>query len=71
MGSATNHCNMYSELKGIHVIHNILWCTLVLLPSNLCMPVLTGWETANKYRIRNTLGQQVYFAAERECTENV
>ena len=28
--------------------------------------VFTGFETANKYRIRNTLGQQVYFAAERK-----
>jgi hypothetical protein len=30
------------------------------------LEILTGWETANKYRIRNTLGQQVYFAAERK-----
>jgi hypothetical protein len=29
------------------------------------LEVLTGFETANKYRIRNTLGQQVYFAAEQ------
>ena len=28
--------------------------------------VVTGWETENKYRVRNTLGQQVYFAAERK-----
>ena len=26
--------------------------------------VLTDWETKNKYRVRNTLGQDVYFAAE-------
>ena len=26
--------------------------------------VLTDWETKNRYRIRNTLGQDVYFAAE-------
>lgn len=24
----------------------------------------TGWETANKYKITNTQGQQVFFAAE-------
>ena len=24
----------------------------------------TGWETANKYKIKNSMGQQVYFAAE-------
>ena len=28
--------------------------------------MVTGWETENKYRVRNTLGQQVYFAAERK-----
>lgn len=26
--------------------------------------VLSGWEGENKYQIKNTLGQQVYFAAE-------
>ena len=26
--------------------------------------VITGFETENKYRVRNALGQQVYFAAE-------
>ena len=30
--------------------------------------VVTGWETENKYRVRNTVGQQVYFAAESKCT---
>ena len=30
--------------------------------------VLTGWETQNKYRVRNTLGQQVYFASESKLT---
>ena len=28
--------------------------------------VVTGFETQNKYLVRNTLGQQVYFAAEGE-----
>lgn len=28
--------------------------------------VMTGFETQNKYLVRNTLGQQVYFAAECE-----
>lgn len=28
------------------------------------LEVLTGFETENKYQIKNTLGQQVYFAAE-------
>ena len=26
--------------------------------------VLSDWETKNKYRVRNTLGQDIYFAAE-------
>lgn len=26
--------------------------------------VVIGWETNNKYQIKNSLGQQVYFAAE-------
>ena len=33
--------------------------------------VVTGWETENKYRIRNTLGQDVYFARESMCTSKV
>ncbi|KAL5014434.1 hypothetical protein ScPMuIL_008704 [Solemya velum] len=34
------------------------------------LEALTGWETANKYKIKNNLGQQVYFAAEESdaCT---
>ncbi len=26
--------------------------------------IMTGWETANRYIVKNTLGQQIYFAAE-------
>ena len=30
--------------------------------------VFSGWETANKYAVRNKAGQQIYFAAEgRSC----
>lgn len=34
--------------------------------------VITGFETANKYEIKNALGQRVYFAAEENdcCTLN-
>lgn len=28
------------------------------------LEAFTGWETANKYKVQNSLGQQVYFAAE-------
>lgn len=39
--------------------------------------VLTDWETKNRYRVRNTLGQDIYFAAEesdfivRQCCEEL
>ncbi len=29
--------------------------------------VITNYQTENRYRIRNALGQQIYFAAERKC----
>nr|XP_022340667.1 phospholipid scramblase 2-like isoform X1 [Crassostrea virginica] len=32
------------------------------------LEAFTGWETANKYKIMNTQGQQVYFAAEESDT---
>ncbi|XP_041377883.1 phospholipid scramblase 2-like isoform X2 [Gigantopelta aegis] len=34
------------------------------------LEMVTGWETANKYKVVNNLGQQVYFAAEESdmCT---
>lgn len=34
------------------------------------LEAFTGWETANKYKIKNSMGQQVYFAAEESdmCT---
>lgn len=37
--------------------------------SNVIFEVVTDWETPNKYAIKNTMGQQVYFAAEEsgEC----
>ncbi|ESN94035.1 hypothetical protein HELRODRAFT_87723 [Helobdella robusta] len=28
------------------------------------MEMVTGWEACNKYQVKNTLGQQVYFASE-------
>jgi len=30
--------------------------------------MITGWETCNKYQIKNSLGQQVFFAAEESDT---
>ncbi len=35
-----------------------------LILYNSLFTVLTGFETQNKYTVKNTLGQQVYFAAE-------
>ena len=30
-------------------------------------PVYTDWEVANRYRLLNSVGQQVYFAQEGKC----
>ncbi|CAG0917882.1 unnamed protein product [Notodromas monacha] len=37
------------------------------------LEAFTGFETANKYTIKNTLGQKVYYAAEKSdcCTRNI
>uniref|UniRef100_A0A8B9MEC2 Phospholipid scramblase n=1 Tax=Accipiter nisus TaxID=211598 RepID=A0A8B9MEC2_9AVES len=48
---------------------------LTQVPAPFLLPqrtVLTGFETNNKYEIKNTLGQRVYFAAEDTdcCTRN-
>jgi len=32
------------------------------------LEAFTGWETSNKYAIKNSMGQQVYFAAEESGT---
>ena len=51
-----NYVCMCVGVYGMHV------CVNPAPP--LSTPVLSGWETANKYQIKNSLGQQVYFAAE-------
>ena len=34
-------------------------------PYSLCLfSVLTGWECRNKFRVTNSMGQQVYYALE-------
>ena len=47
---------------------NLEWTSSIFDKFNLLIlfiiVVLTGWETQNKYKVRNSLGQQVYFAAE-------
>ncbi|XP_060595303.1 phospholipid scramblase 2-like [Ruditapes philippinarum] len=30
--------------------------------------IITGWETANRYKVQNSLGQQVYYASEESDT---
>ncbi|XP_014680935.1 PREDICTED: phospholipid scramblase 1-like [Priapulus caudatus] len=41
------------------------------------LEIFTGWETQNKYKIVNSMGQQVYFAVEvsgmwgRQCCDNI
>lgn len=57
--------SMLQTLEIKYCIYYIMWLntsTVVLYVST----VVTNFETENKYRIRNTLGQQVYFAKERK-----
>jgi len=37
---------------------------MLLTVTCFIIAVVIGWETNNKYQIKNSLGQQVYFAAE-------
>jgi len=47
----------------IIIIINII--IIVIITSDLCLlTVLTTWETSNRYQVKNSIGQQVYFAAE-------
>ena len=73
--------------QHLSVLHNsdahagcVLWSTLVCIYHSFyseevsfrCLnAVLTDWETKNKYRVRNTLGQDVYFAAEGNLIINL
>jgi len=41
-----------------------MYTTAILPEYNCILIVITGFETENRYRIRNAVGQQVYFAAE-------
>jgi hypothetical protein len=45
---------------------------MVVMSSPFVFLVLTGFETNNKYEIKNSLGQRVYFAVEDTdcCTRN-
>ncbi|TEA25793.1 hypothetical protein DBR06_SOUSAS1210080, partial [Sousa chinensis] len=46
--------------------------TIVIVNPSFMFLVLTGFETCNKYEIKNSLGQRIYFAAEDTdcCTRN-
>jgi len=45
---------------GGHQMKNTMDC--------LFCAVVTNWEMCNKYKIKNALGQQVYFASEGQMT---
>ena len=67
---------MLCHVKCLIVAHlgvtcfKCIWCMYITYNSYSCnillITVITGWETANRYVVRNSLGQQVYFAAECE-----
>lgn len=40
----------------------------VLMASASCVAVFVNWETSNRYVIKNSLGQQVFFASEESDT---
>ena len=52
----------------VNVMLNVMESTVSSEHDLLSPAVVTGWETENKYRVRNTLGQDVYFARESTCT---
>ena len=67
---------MTAGFCGCNIMQLIeLVCCWVLLRAlcseyDLLSPaVTTGWEAENTFRVRNTLGQDVYFARESTCTE--
>ncbi len=41
--------------------HGSYFCIFVLF---CCITVILGWETNNKYTVKNSMGQQVFFVAE-------
>ena len=66
----------YNQITVQQQVFALAICTTVLLLFvNFSVPflgtflmhaVVTGFETENKYKVRNSLGQQVYFATEGE-----
>uniref|UniRef100_A0A8C5ZRA4 Phospholipid scramblase n=1 Tax=Marmota marmota marmota TaxID=9994 RepID=A0A8C5ZRA4_MARMA len=82
-GSLLNIFSLFPELPGIssqialagydnilgrvHILN-----TMMIMISSFVFLVLTGFETNNKYEIKNSLGQRVYFAVEENdcCTRN-
>lgn len=56
-------CKLLNCMAG-WLISYALVISPVLLFINIFYLVITGFETENKYSIKNAVGQQVYFAAE-------
>ena len=58
---------VHQQIEFFECTFNIISLTdLLTCMHNMLVTVVTNFETENKYRIRNTLGQQVYFAKERK-----
>lgn len=53
---------MQSAIKSLFLIRDVY----------IFHAAFTGFETANKYKVKNSMGQQMYFAAEDTdcCTRN-
>ena len=52
-----------SASRAVHCTCLNFICTFIPMFFS-CSAVISGWETANRYQVKNSLGQQVYFAAE-------
>ncbi len=59
---------VFVKLRKLDATYRIV---IQLIHFHFPLLVITNFETQNKYRIRNTLGQQVYFAAEGEFFDPV
>ena len=60
---STRHCHVNIEALTFSPIQWSDWSDYDVLVLSISA-VMTGFETENKYRVCNTLGQQVYFASE-------
>jgi hypothetical protein len=53
------------KVQNSKVKHSIFFSTFFLILA------FTSFETNNKYKVQNSLGQQIYFAAEGNCFSKI